>query len=69
MMSKQFLGFFSKPAKAIAETTLYSVGAAALGNGFYRAGIYVNEKLNSQNQTCKQDEQEQNIQSEIKIGI
>ncbi|KTC79033.1 hypothetical protein [Legionella cherrii] len=77
MMSRNFLGFFAKPAKAVFETTLYSVGAAALGTGFYRAGNYINEQFKPQQENLRNqprnqpesDHRDNSHQSEMKIGI
>ncbi|CAM2784260.1 Uncharacterised protein [Legionella steigerwaltii] len=76
MMSR--FGFFTKPGKAIIETTLYSLGAAALGTGIYRAGTYVNDKFSKPpqeqehhiNQMKQPNHEAQNHshQSEIKMG-
>lgn len=77
MMSRNFLGFFAKPAKAVFETTLYSLGAAALGHSIYRTGTYVNEKFNQQQndlkpQTMNQSESERrdnSHQAGMKLGL
>ncbi|MCW8410079.1 hypothetical protein OQJ13_13950 [Legionella sp. PATHC035] len=77
MMSRNFLGFFAKPVKAVCETTLYTMGATALGAGIYRAGTFVNEQFKPQQnilrpQTRNQsesDHRDSSHQSEIKIGI
>ncbi|MCW8398235.1 hypothetical protein OQJ26_05455 [Legionella sp. PATHC038] len=77
MMSRNFLGFFAKPAKAVFETTLYSVGAAAIGTGFYRAGTYVNEQFKPRQddlkpQTMNQSESERrdnSHQAGMKMGL
>ncbi|KTD67142.1 MULTISPECIES: hypothetical protein [Legionella] len=45
MMSRNIVGFFAKPARAVAETTLYTLGATAIGSSIYRAGNYAGDTL------------------------
>lgn len=47
------LGMFFKP---VLETTAYSVGAAAVGGGIYRAGTYIQNKTKGQEQGQEQSE-------------
>ncbi|KTC71269.1 Uncharacterised protein [Legionella bozemanae] len=51
MMSR--LGMFFKP---VLETTAYSIGAAAVGSGIYRAGTYIQNKTKGQEQGQEQSD-------------